>query len=192
MKPTYQTLKHVFPILLLIISPLSGMKAETLQDHIMVLREELKSADDLKNWSRETAAYVELMHLGYPGYRALSESWVYDRIPEENWLQWESDQMQRYGKGANNEVDAAYAAYLNHRMANESEYAAAATKRLLQCKIYSNEFLLDWLRGSKGARRVGYMALSQKYPDIPPFDYQASPADRSVQLEKVRTYLELK
>jgi hypothetical protein len=192
MKPTYRTLKRIFPVLLLIISPLSGMTAENPPDHIMVLRERLKSADDSTNWSRKTAAYVELMHLGDAGFRALSDSWAYDRIPEENWLQWESDMLQRYGNAANNEVDAAYADFLNRRMANQSEYAAAAARRLLRCKIYSNEFLMDWLRGAKGARRVGYMALSQKYPDIPSFDYEASPADRSVQLEKVRTYLELK
>jgi hypothetical protein len=41
-----------------------------------------------ENYPKALDAYVRLMQAGKPGYRVLANSWVYDHIREENWLQW--------------------------------------------------------------------------------------------------------
>jgi len=104
--------KLIFAVLFLEICSANPLLAGAT-DQAVELRRQLRSADDISKCSNGAEAYSALMHLGNAGFEILANSWAYDQIPEENWLQWDTDFLQRYGKGVNNDIDDAYASTLS-------------------------------------------------------------------------------
>jgi hypothetical protein len=140
-------------------------------------------------------AYAHLMHLGSHGFDVVAEAWAYGQISEEDWLEWQGDFLQKFvdSPGANNATDDAYANYLDRKLAKDDKFAAASAQRLTKVKVYGDEVLISmWLQGGVGFRRVGYMALKQRHPDLPVFDYQAGDEKRKQQLQEIEAFLKSK
>jgi hypothetical protein len=141
------------------------------------------------------SVYVQLMKLGSGGFEVLAEAWAYDQISEKDWLEWKWDFLQKFvdSKGANDATDDAYTDYLDHKMVKDDKFATAAAQRLSGIQIYDDEAIISsWLGGGVGFRRVGYMALKQRHPDLPAFDYQAGADERKQQLQGIETFLKSK
>jgi hypothetical protein len=140
-------------------------------------------------------AYAQLMKLGPSGFEVLAEAWAYDQISEKDWLEWKWDFLQKFvdSKGANDAADDAYTDYLDRKMVKDDKFATAAAQRLSGIQIYDDEAIISgWLGGGAGSRRVGYMALKQRHPDLPAFDYQADDSVRKKQLQEIEAFLKSK
>jgi hypothetical protein len=59
------------------------------------LRDQLRTANDTASWFKGEHPYVALMRMGYRGFETLANAWAYDNIPEENWLQWDTDSPKK-------------------------------------------------------------------------------------------------
>ena len=178
-------------ILCFFLTLLLGVSAKGAEKsaYLGKLHQDLRASSDImdERYTRALDAYVRLMELGKPGFRVLADAWVYDRIPEGNWLQWYDDFLVRYGKGVHDDTADAYYAYLNDRMVNDDEFALAAAKRLRE--VYDNRTLLEWLKAPMGQRRVAYISLKEKYPGIPKFSFAASDKTRAAQFSAVEMFV---
>jgi len=146
-------------------------------------------------YSAGVDAYIALMKLDPAGFEVLTEAWAYDPIPEENWLNWKWEFLERFAdsKGGNDATVDAYGNYLDRKMAKDDKFATASADRLAKIKIYTDEAIVSiWLPGGLGSRRVGYTALKQRHPDLPAFDYQASDGKRTKQLQEIDAFLKAK
>ena len=164
-------------------------------DKLKHLRLQLDGASTPAVADKAQRAYGQLMKLGPGGFEVLAEAWAYDQISEKDWLEWKWDFLQKYvdSKGANNATDDAYTDYLDRKMVKDDKFATAAAQRLSGIQIYDDEAIISgWLGGGVGFRRVGYMALKQRHPDLPAFDYQAGDGDRKKQLQEIEAFLKSK
>jgi hypothetical protein len=150
-------------------------------------------------------AYANLMQSGERGFRVISNSWAYDDIIEERWIQWEHDFYTRYFLPTDvtrYEITGDYRAFLENRLLHEKVFFKAAANRLASINGYKTFplGLANWLDVESlgkgivqqlplGHRKVAYLALQEMYPELPQFTPDATSDIRKDQFNSIVEFI---
>jgi hypothetical protein len=168
-----------------------GTEADSLDDlRIRMRGAQLATVDEA--YAAGSSAYAQLMAMGERGFEVVSECWVRDLVPDENWLGWQYDLVHveaADAKAANAKRLQAYQLYFARKLEKEPDFAEAVMARVVASR-FNDAYGLNLMRASTvTARQVGYEAIKRLHPDIPAFDASAGEPVRLAALAAISSAL---
>jgi hypothetical protein len=143
-----------------------------------------------KSYSDREDAYISLLKMGEKGFGLISDSFLNGSVSVTEWTNWSFDYQSRFEDGPSHEN--LFETFLFAKVDKDESFAKKFSLWWSSGKYDESSCLK--LLGDKnvGMRRVGYIILQNRYPDVPTFDYQASDEVRTKQIQDIDAFLKAK
>lgn len=175
----------IFCLVLLLLA-FNGRNAigdrQKLDQLLKVLKNQKLSNSDREN------AYIALLDLRE--FKIVSTLLADSSISMHEWPDWAYDYQTRFEQGTG----------------NEKNFESFLYKKIETNDSFAKKFAFVWSSGqydesgcfkllsdnSPAMRKIGYVILQNRYPNVPAFDYQARDEVRTKQLQDIDTFLKAK